>query len=84
MDFGGVFDPFFFLIWILGAVATLAVPVLIVGLVVWVVRRGTFARRDPAEDALRERYARGEIDESEYQARLRTLRDSHPGGQAGR
>lgn len=30
--------------------------------------------RDPAEDALRLRYARGEIDQEEYQRRLSDLR----------
>jgi putative membrane protein len=52
-----------------------------IALVVWAVSRGLGARggsgsgsdRDPALGALRERFARGEIDETEYRERRRTL-----------
>ncbi|UQA94099.1 SHOCT domain-containing protein [Streptomyces halobius] len=37
-------------------------------------------RTSGAEQLLAERYARGEIDEEEYQRRLATLRGSRPGG----
>lgn len=47
-------------------------------LVVWALRRGTPSEsgrvRDPAEDALREQHAKGEIDEEMYQRRLAELR----------
>ncbi|MFD9816481.1 SHOCT domain-containing protein [Streptomyces sp. NPDC059080] len=40
---------------------------------------GTPGRESSAEQILGERYARGEIDEEEYQRRLATLRGSPPG-----
>lgn len=52
---------------------------MIVGLV-WALGRGRAwrsndpPRRDPAEEALREQYARGEIDEETYRQRLDELR----------
>jgi len=61
-------------ITILGFVVTLAVPLAIVIVVIWAIRRGMPARRDPAEEALRTRLARGEIDMAEYQVRMRALR----------
>ena len=61
-------------ITILGFVVTLAVPLAIVIVVIWAIRRGMPARRDPAEEALRTRLARGEIDMAEYQVRMRVLR----------
>lgn len=48
-----------------------------VALVVWLVRsgsRGPAPGRPGAEDVLRERYARGEIDDEEYRYRLAELR----------
>lgn len=36
--------------------------------------RGTQDRVDPAEETLRQRYARGEIDAGEYERSLQTLR----------
>ena len=57
--------------------ATLLLPllitVLIVGVVVWAIRRGMPAREDPAIVELKTRYARGEIDTAEFQVRLREL-----------
>ncbi len=61
-------------ITILGFVVTLAIPLAIVIVVIWAIRRGMPARRDPAEEALRTRLARGEIDMAEYQVRMRALR----------
>jgi len=73
MDIGGIFDAAIG-ITILGFVVTLAVPIIIVIAIVWAVRRGVPKRRDPAEEALRDRLARGEIDMAEFQVRLRALR----------
>ncbi|GAB3620661.1 SHOCT domain-containing protein [Glutamicibacter endophyticus] len=53
--------------------------ILIIGTVVFLIRRSGF-RRDlhqaaaSAEGVLRERYARGEVDETEYRQRLEVLR----------
>lgn len=55
----------------------------LIALAVWAVRRILRSRnddetprfqRDPAEQTLRERYARGEIDVREYESSLATLR----------
>lgn len=60
----------------------LLVPLLLVGLLVWLVtggarrfgvERGVSASDDSALNILRERYARGEIDREEYDARRRDL-----------
>lgn len=47
---------------------------LILGVIVWAVRRSAPAREDPAVAELKARLARGEIDPIEYQARIGTLR----------
>jgi len=60
---------------IIGIIASLIVPIAVILLIVWAIRRYASSRRDPAEQALRERLARGEIDLSEFQVRLRALRD---------
>jgi putative membrane protein len=51
-------------------------PVLLVAIVVILMLRSRPGgnRSDPAEDALRERYARGEIDEETYRRTLAELR----------
>ena len=49
---------------------------IIVGLVLgirWLVTQGRESRSDPALDILRQRYARGEIDQEEFEARKRDL-----------
>jgi putative membrane protein len=49
---------------------------IIVGLVLgirWLVTQGRESRSDPALDILRQRYARGEIDKEEFEARKRDL-----------
>jgi uncharacterized membrane protein len=71
MSFIGAFE------WvvIIGIVASLLAPVAIIGVIVWAIRRSAPARRDPAEQALRERLASGEIDMAEFQVRLRALRE---------
>lgn len=56
--------------WILG--------IALVALVAWgvtrSVSRGAAARGDSAEERLKRRYAEGEIDKEEYEARLKDLR----------
>lgn len=61
-------------ITIVGSLVALAIPVVIIVVVIWAIRRGMPERRDPAEEALRSRLARGEIDMAEFQVRLRALR----------
>jgi uncharacterized membrane protein len=57
--------------------ATILVPLIVTGLVigaiVWAIRRSAPPREDPAVAELKSRLARGEIDTAEYQVRLRTL-----------
>jgi uncharacterized membrane protein len=72
-DIGGFMDGVF-LVTILSVVASLAVPLVIIGVVIWAIRRQA-PRRDPAEEALRERLARGDIDQAEFLVRMRALHD---------
>ena len=51
------------------------ITVLVVGVVIWSIRRSVPPREDPAIAELKGRYARGEIDTAEYQVRLRALED---------
>ena len=71
-DITGIMDAVFG-ITILGIVASLAVPLIVMAVVVWAIRRQ--GPRDPAEQALRERLARGEIDQAEFMVRVRALKE---------
>ena len=73
-DIGGIMDGVF-LVTIFSVLISLAIPLIIVGVVIWAIRRSAPARRDPAEQELRDRLASGEIDMAEFQVRLRALRD---------
>ncbi len=73
-DIGGIMDGVF-LVTILSVVASLLIPIVILGVVIWAIRRNTPARRDPAEEALRDRLARGEIEQAEFLVRMRALHD---------
>lgn len=70
------FDPFGFVGSMMAI--TVLVPLLttavILGVIVWAVRRSAPAREDPAVAELEGRLARGEIDPIEYQVRMRALR----------
>ncbi len=70
----GFFDAIFG-ITILTVLASLAVPLIIVGVVIWAIRRSAPKRRDPAEESLRARLATGEIDQAEFLVRMRALHD---------
>ena len=48
---------------------------IIVGVVIWAIRRNTPPREEPAVEELKARLARGEIDPAEYQVRIRALHD---------
>jgi len=71
-DIGSLFDMIFG-ITMIGIVVSLLVPIAIIVVVVWAIRR-SLPHPDPAEQALRQRLARGEIDMAEFQVRLRALR----------
>ncbi len=73
-ELGGIFDAIFG-ITILGILVSLAVPLIIVGVVIWAIRRSAPKRRDPAEESLRARLATGEIDQAEFLVRMRALHD---------
>ena len=65
----GLFAAGHLLWWVVGVVALIA-------LLRWAIQRGgqgNAAAPDSALDLLRERFARGEIDEAEFEARRRTL-----------
>jgi uncharacterized membrane protein len=68
----GMFDWFMPLM-----AASLLLPLVItgvvVGLIVWAIRRNSAPREDPAVTELKGRLARGEIDTAEYEVRLRSL-----------
>jgi uncharacterized membrane protein len=72
-DIGGIMDGVF-LVTIFSVLASLAIPIVIIAVVIWAIRRQA-PRRDPAEEALRERLARGEIDQAEFLVRMRALHD---------
>jgi uncharacterized membrane protein len=62
--------------------ATMAVTIIlplvitgvVIGVIVWAIRRSAPASEDPAVAELKSRLARGEIDPTEYQVRLRALK----------
>jgi uncharacterized membrane protein len=70
----GFFDAIFG-ITLIGVLGSLAVPVIVIGVVVWAIRRSAPKRRDPAEESLRARLATGEIDQAEFLVRMRALHD---------
>jgi uncharacterized membrane protein len=51
----------------------LIITVLVVGVIVWAIRRSSPPREDPAVAELKARYARGEISPAEFEVRLRSL-----------
>jgi uncharacterized membrane protein len=55
-------------------IVPLVITVLVIGVIVWTVRRTMPPREDPAVQELKARLARGEIDTAEYEVRLRALR----------
>lgn len=73
-DIGGFMDGVF-LFTIITVIASLAIPIVIIGVVIWAIRRNTAPRRDPAEEELRDRLARGEIEQAEFLVRMRALHD---------
>ncbi len=76
-DVGGFMDAILG-ITMFGIVIALAVPIAIIVVIIWAIRRAA-PNRDPAEEALRVRLARGEIDLAEFQVRMRGLRNGDQG-----
>jgi uncharacterized membrane protein len=73
-DVGGFMDAVL-MTTVITIIASLASPLIIIGVIIWAIRRNAPARRDPAEESLRARLARGEIDQSEFLVRMRALHD---------
>jgi uncharacterized membrane protein len=71
-DFGGISNAIVG-IAIFGFVAFVVIAILIVFTVIRIFRRSS-AMIDPAEQELRARLARGEIDMAEFEVRLRALK----------
>ena len=71
--------PWMWGVWGLGMMLAMLIfwALVITGIVLlirWFVRTGAPAPRDRALEILRERYARGEIDKNEFEAKQRDLR----------
>jgi len=70
----GLFD--WFMPFMLAAILVpLVITGLVIGVIVWAIRRSAPPREDPAVVELKSRLARGEIDTAEYQVRLRALEE---------
>ncbi len=54
-------------------IGTFAIMALVIGIIAWSIRRSLPPAQDPAVAELKGRLARGEIDPSEYQARMDAL-----------
>lgn len=72
-----IVDPFGFMggVIALSLIVPLVITLLVLGVIVWAIRRSGPAREDPAVVELKGRLARGEIDPTEYEVRMRALRD---------
>jgi uncharacterized membrane protein len=57
-------------------IVPLITVVLVVGVIVWAIRRSAPPSEDPAVAELKARLARGEISPVEYEVRMRALRDA--------
>jgi uncharacterized membrane protein len=70
------FDPFQFIgvTVALSFIVPLIITGAVIGVIIWAVRRSGPAREDPAVAELKSRLARGEIDPTEYEVRMRALR----------
>jgi uncharacterized membrane protein len=62
---------------IVSLVVPLVITGVVIGVIVWAIRRSVPSGKNAAIEELRGRFARGEIDQSEFQARMDALtRDS--------
>ena len=58
---------------IISLVVPLVITGIVIGVVVWAIRRSVPTGKDAAVQQLRARFARGEIDQTEFQARMDAL-----------
>ena len=77
MDFGFMDDIMnMTMLAVFGSLAvTLGTTVLIVGVVIWAIRRNSRPQEDPAVAELKRRMAQGEISPIEYEVRMHALED---------
>ncbi len=71
-DMGWLFD-WMWPMMVASFIAPLVITGVVIGTVIWAIRRNSAPREDPAVAALKARYARGEIDQAEFEVRLRSL-----------
>jgi len=71
-DIDSMFD-WFWPIMAASVIVPLVITVLVIGVVIWAIRRNSVPHEDPAVAELKARYARGEIDQAEFEVRLRSL-----------
>jgi uncharacterized membrane protein len=69
IDIGG----FIFGTIVLSVLIPLLITVGVIGTIIWAIRRSVPTGKDAAVAELRARFARGEIDQSEFQARMDAL-----------
>ena len=62
-------------IFLVSLLMPLVITGVVIGVVIWAVRRSTPPRESPAVEELKARLARGEISPGEYQVRIRALQD---------
>ena len=62
-------------IFLVSLLMPLIITGVVIGVVIWAVRRNTPPRESPAVEELKARLARGEISPVEYQVRIRALQD---------
>ena len=58
---------------LISVLVPLVITAIIIGVVIWAIRRSVPTGRDVAIQELRARFAAGEIDQSEFQARMDAL-----------
>ena len=79
MDFGGDFGGMFAAIAGITVFMMVFITVAVIAVIIWGIRRAAPQMRDPAEEELRARLARGEIDMAEFDVRLRALHERDGG-----
>ena len=72
--FGFDLGSMFWGLIVASVVAPVIITGLVIGVIVWAIRRSAPVAEDPAVAELRGRLARGEIDPIEFEVRMRSLR----------